>query len=158
MKEGKILQYGIATSGAKLNYDCSHFNAAYSVFQFENNLCDQQLGKLKGAEYKLLITHSIFRYYKNIVKNVAGIGPVELKKYSETLNLDLEDPETITRLLLFDSWSMNPGGITLFSSLKKENISKNREYFNGFKDLAAQKDNINNYLKLLMERCSEYVS
>ncbi len=153
VKEGKILQYGIATSGGKLNNDCSRFNAAYNVFQFENNLCDQQLEKLKGAEHKLLITHSIFRYYNNIVQCIGRIDPVELKKHSETLNLDLENPETLAQLLLFHSGSMNPGGITLFSSLKKENISKNREYFNGFKDLAAQRDSINNCFKLLMGGC-----
>jgi|ERR1035437_828900 D-threo-aldose 1-dehydrogenase len=149
VKEGKILKYGIGTAYSGINNDCNLFNSAYYIFQFENNIFNENLLNIKNHENKLLITHSVFKEYK-IIRHWLNRTNVELiQKYSNEIDIDLKDSKVIAGMLLYRSSMLNPNGITLFSSTQKNNISNNMKYLKQFIQLNNKMDVINRIIKLI---------
>ena len=149
VKEGKILKYGIGTTFSNLQNDCSKFNDAYSIFQFENNIFNETFLSLKNTKDKLLISHSAFRNLQFLLQNWGNLDSNLIRVYSKELDIDLKDSACLPGLLLFHSTSLNPVGLTLFSSTRKQNISDNLKYYSHFTKHNFKEDTFNNFIRLI---------
>ncbi len=140
VREGKILDYGIGSGYEKIKDDCNSFNDAYHVFQFDSNVFNENIVQFGNRENKLVITHSTFYDAKILERNLARSGARFIKSHSEALGIDLNDNSMFTGMLLFHAALLNPGGVTLFSSTRKEHISNNLNCLERFSKIEFNRD------------------
>lgn len=124
VKKGKIRLLGVGSEFEKFQRNSDLLPADYGVLQFNDNVADQNVGKLSHPDGRFLITHSIFVPLK-ILRQAAGEHTQVVRKHSLLMSIDLADPSVLGALLLqFALWS-NKNGIVLFSSTEPHHIAAN---------------------------------
>jgi len=147
IKEGKILKFGIGTAFSHIHNDCNLFNCNYYVFQFENNIFNENLLKIKNSDSKLLVTYSVFKDFNTINQWLDKAEVQNIRKYSNEIGIDIKDNNVIAGMFLYHSALSNPNGITLFSSTRGINISNNMKYLRQFIQLNLKVELINKIFK-----------
>ena len=150
VREGKIGEFGIGSSYDKLNDDCARFDPAYKIFQFEHNIFNENLREIKNAEHKTLITHSVFQGLKIAETRLSKMDPIMIHNHSIELGAEPEDNSFLPGMLLFHSSILNPGGMTLFSSTKKSNITNNLKWLDHFNKQDPKGDKVDRFIKQLL--------
>ena len=146
-REGKILEYGIGSWYHQIEGDCNLFNSKYRVFQFDSNVFNENILKLRNRENKLVITHSALQGVKILEQNLAGLDGDLIRSHSRALNINLNNYKMIPGMLLFYSFLLNPDTITLFSSTRKDNISNNLRYLRLFSSLHPDRKALKQFIR-----------
>jgi D-threo-aldose 1-dehydrogenase len=125
-KKGKIRHLGVGSEFEKFQRNSDLLPADYEILQFNDNVADQNVGKLSHHDGRFLITHSIFVPLK-ILRQGVGEHTQIVREHSLLMNIDLAEPTALGALVLqFALWS-NQTGIVLFSSTEPRHIAANVE-------------------------------
>jgi aryl-alcohol dehydrogenase-like predicted oxidoreductase len=124
VEKGKIRHLGVGSEFQKFQRNADLLPARYEVLQFNDNVLDQNVGKLSHRDDRFLITHSIFVPLK-ILFQAAKEHVQIVREHSLHMNIDLAEPSALGSLVLqFALWT-NENGIVLFSSTDPHHIAAN---------------------------------
>ncbi len=121
---GKVRCLGIASDFGKLREHASQVPPLYQVLQFNDNAAERSLAHLTHGDERQVITHSIFKPTRPLLKAVAE-HPHIAREFSKYLNVDLTDSKVIVSLLLDYALRQNDRGVVLFSSTDPRHVSAN---------------------------------
>lgn len=91
--------------------------------QFENSVTRRNRDRLDSPSPT--ITHGAIGGSFTHLRAYLAAHPESLRRWSESLGLDLSDPGTLAPLMLCQALRANPGGIVLFSSTRPASILAN---------------------------------
>lgn len=131
VKKGKIRCFGIASDFSRIENHLSAIPAVHQLLQFNDNALEQNKQKIKMGDKKIIITHSIFKPLESLLKAIKE-NETLTKQFSQKINVDLSDSDTVNSFLLHYALQINPDGIVLFSSKKNNHIKKNVENIKQF--------------------------
>ncbi len=126
---GKIKSFGVGASCDKIeNVIHSGDNLALSfldVIQFCNNVMDQSIARFESQRTTGCITHGAVGPAAADLQRYFEKFPQEKLRWSNRLDLSVDDSAELAKLLMSYAISRNPKGIVLFSSRNEENIKNN---------------------------------
>lgn len=122
VKEGKIRAFGVGSEADAIAPIYRADPRFCSIMQFEWSVLYHKKPSYPGS---FLITHgSLLRSFSKL-RAWLGANPQTAQAWSRELGLDIASAPVLSRLMLAAARSINPHGITLFSSRRIQNIKAN---------------------------------
>lgn len=123
-RQGKVLQFGVATTAEDTVGVVLHRKAFAQVIQFPNSLLDKNIEKIPQLEDSYVFTHSALgSTYKSLRQALADRELA--RQWSQNLGVDCSDGKCLADILLRYAMTVNPRGTILFSSTTEANIQRN---------------------------------
>ncbi len=125
VKAGKIRAFGIGTDIQQVQLITNSQPQFSHLIQFEHNIVDRNLEKIKPVENQSIITHRAIATRFQQINNFLQLNPETSQQWSRNLNQDLNNSDTLAQLMLNYAVQNNSNGITLFSSQKCHRVCQN---------------------------------
>lgn len=134
VREGKVREFGIATDPESTRVIVGERHRFAPVAQFEH----RALRELPDLGRTAVITHSVLRETLEPLNEAMAKDPGLRERWSRELELDLEPPGVVGRLLLAGALAANERGVVLFASTNEATIRANAGLADGGEFSAEQ--------------------
>ncbi len=126
--EGKVGQFGLATDQDTIRHAFVDRRAFVPIAQFATDpsaATAEQLSSLGDGITPGIITHSALGAQFSEVANRLASDQVLARRWTQRLQVDVADRNSLGQLFLAAALSRNPDGVVLFSSTRPDTIGSN---------------------------------